>query len=379
MSDTSGQLVTIDPKNALTLFSTPGAIDPILARIKGEIDAFVTPDVNTKKGRDELKSFTFRIIRSKTYIDDCGKTLVAELKDVPKKIDASRKKVRDTLDLWAEKVRAPLTAFELAEETRIKRHRDMIDGLNAIVAAPLAGFEPGSPLADMKAYVSHTEAIVIGPSCEEFEAEYARAKDAALRALRTALAAREKYDAEQTELARLRAAEAEREAVRRQEAQAVALIERERFVREREARIAAEAVEAERLRAERAAQQERDKAERERLLAEQNARAETERARRREEELKAQAEAAERRAAEAEARAKREAADAIAAAERRAKEQAAAERAEAERREENKRIAGAIHRKARAALIEGGMSEDDATLAVELIARRKVPNVVISY
>ena len=51
------------------------------------------------------------------------------------------------------------------------------------------------------------------------------------------------------------------------------------------------------------------------------------------------------RAVEADARAKREAAEAIVAAERRAKEQAAAEKAEAERREANKQHAAAVNRR----------------------------------
>ncbi len=86
-------------KGALAVFTTPGAIDPILADIRKRIDAFVG-DVTTKRGREEIASFAYKLARSKTFIDDAGKTLVAEMKEIPKKIDASRKHVRDTLDLW---------------------------------------------------------------------------------------------------------------------------------------------------------------------------------------------------------------------------------------------------------------------------------------
>lgn len=360
------QLVTIDPQNALTLFSAPGAFDPILSAVREKIDAFVCPSMDTKRGRDELRRFANDIAKTKVYLDDAGKILVRDLKEIPGKVDATRRRMRDTLDQWKEETRAPLTAWEEAEDARIKRHREAIDGLNA-------GFMPGSSIDGMRSYIARIEAIEISPAvCDEFEAEYARAKDATLRACRAALADRERYEAEQAELARLRAAEAEREAARKKEAEAAAKAERERLAREREERRAAEAVEAERKRAEQAARREREEAER-------HAQAERDAADRRERDLKEQAAAAERRAAEAEAKAKRDAAQAIADARRREEEQRASERAEAERRENNKRIAATAQRKAREAFVAGGLTEEAAALAVTLIASRKVPAVAISY
>jgi hypothetical protein len=40
----------------------------------------------------------YKVARSKTALDDGGKKLVADLKQIPKKIDAERKRVRDPLD-----------------------------------------------------------------------------------------------------------------------------------------------------------------------------------------------------------------------------------------------------------------------------------------
>ena len=53
------------------------------------------PDVTTKKGRDAIASIAHKVARSKTALDNIGKELVAELKDVPKKIDAERKRIAD--------------------------------------------------------------------------------------------------------------------------------------------------------------------------------------------------------------------------------------------------------------------------------------------
>ncbi|HEI6976260.1 TPA: hypothetical protein SK287_004454, partial [Yersinia enterocolitica] len=52
------------------------------------------------------------------YLDGLGKDLVTEYKEVPKKIDASRKTVRDRLDALKEKVLLPKLEYE-AEQERI--------------------------------------------------------------------------------------------------------------------------------------------------------------------------------------------------------------------------------------------------------------------
>src|SRR5690606_23508393 len=73
---------------------------------------------------------------------------------------------------------------------------------------------------------------------EEFEAEAARAKDKAVSSLRAALVAREKYEAEQAELARLRAEAEAREQKEREER--IAREAAERAQREAEAKAQAE-------------------------------------------------------------------------------------------------------------------------------------------
>ncbi|MGM8637880.1 hypothetical protein, partial [Enterobacter roggenkampii] len=61
----------------------------------------------------------YKVARSKTYIDNAGKDLVAELKALPKQIDESRRIVRERLDALKDEVRRPLTEWE-AEQERIK-------------------------------------------------------------------------------------------------------------------------------------------------------------------------------------------------------------------------------------------------------------------
>lgn len=336
----STQLITIEKANALAIFSTPGEVDPILARIRSEIDQFVA-DVSTKRGRDDVASMAYRVAQSKTYLDGIGKALVDDLKDVPKKVDASRKRIRDTLDQWRDEVRRPLTDWEETENRRILKHRATLDRLTEIATAPNAGCVMDTTAAQFREKIDAIGKIEIGPACEEFERDYALGVAGALRALQSALSNAERREAEAAELARLRAAEVEREAREREAKEA----------EHREARAKAEAEKAEREAAE--------ALEREALRR------------------KLEEEAAARKALEDEKRA-REAEEA----------RQAEERAAAARREANKNHRAKINREARAALetliqADGASGASDAAAVaqkiVEAIVKGAIPHVSINY
>lgn len=118
MSEATGLSIVIEPKNALAVFTQPDHIESILQQVEKEVNSFV-PDVSTKKGRDAIASLGLKVAKTKTYLDGLGKDLVTEYKEVPKKIDASRKTVRDRLDALKEKVLLPKLEFE-AEQERLK-------------------------------------------------------------------------------------------------------------------------------------------------------------------------------------------------------------------------------------------------------------------
>ncbi|HHG0427552.1 TPA: hypothetical protein ACPTCW_004232 [Yersinia enterocolitica] len=115
MSEATGLSIVIEPKNALAVFTQPDHIESILQQVEKEVNSFV-PDVSTKKGRDAIASLGLKVAKTKTYLDGLGKDLVTEYKEVPKKIDASRKTVRDRLDALKEKVLLPKLEYEAAQE-----------------------------------------------------------------------------------------------------------------------------------------------------------------------------------------------------------------------------------------------------------------------
>lgn len=337
------QLAEVPPKEtALQVYSSANGLDPFLQKIREEIDGFV-PDVTTRKGRDAIASIAYKVARSKTALDNVGKELVAELKEVPKKIDAERKRMRDLLDGWQAEVRQPLTEWEEAEKARAAKHEAGIAQLKNTNTEGMTAALIGARIQDL-------DTCEIGPDWEEFEAEAHRVKAASLATLREALAAREKYEAEQAELAELRRKLAEQEQ------------------KDREARIAQEAA---------------DKAQRE---AEAKAQAERDAAAQRERDLELQAERAKRAELEAQQRAEQAERDALAKAEqaaaaerqRQADEQARIE-AEAKAREADREHRKTINSEALTAFIAGGMTEDCAKQAITLIAQRKIPRIQITY
>lgn len=342
-------------ETALQVFQAPNGLEPYLQKIRDEIDAFV-PDVTTRKGRYAIASIAYKVARSKTALDNVGKELVAELKEIPKKIDAERKRMRDKLDAWQAEVRGPLTEWEEAEKARVARHEQ---GVAAIKAE---GVELGLLATDdLLARIGRVEAVVLGDTWEEFAAEAGQVKDQVLAALREALVARQKYDADQAELARLqREAEERAEQDRIRLAQEAAVeAERQRVAQQQQAERDAAARREQELINQAAAQRRAlEQAEANRIAAEHRAEQERQDAARRAEEAAEQARQEERRRADA-------------AAAEIVRQQEARERDKNHRRN--------INRAALDAFIAGGMTEECAKQAITLIAERKIPNIQISY
>ncbi len=109
------------PKEALNpavIFTTDDGINSILRRIEDQVSNLVF-DVNTPKGRKECASTAYKVAQSKTYLDGLGKDLVSDWKEKSRKVDINRKIARDFLESLKDKVRSPLTDWEIKEERRI--------------------------------------------------------------------------------------------------------------------------------------------------------------------------------------------------------------------------------------------------------------------
>lgn len=344
MSEPLNELIVIPKETALDVFTKPGSIDPYLEQIRAAVTGIV-PDLSTKKGRDAIASLAYKVAKSKTYLDGEGKRLVDEYKEVPKKIDATRKQARDFLDQLKDEVRKPLTDWENAEKARV-------DGLKqrlAFFEAICQGLEdlPSCEIRDRMEQVTSAE---MGETWQEFASYAEQAKMGAERTLAAAFQKRQQYEAEQEELSRLR-----REA-------------EERAQRDREEQIRREAAEQAQREAEARQQAERDEAERKvREAEEATHRAEQERLRQQQE--------SERQIREAEERAERAAEQErqrIADEQRREEEAARARESDREHRK-------AINTAALEAFIAEGIDKETAIQVITLIAQRKIPAISIAY
>ncbi|MCX8542104.1 hypothetical protein [Klebsiella variicola] len=317
-------LVVIEKKNAMAVFTNNDQLDPLIEAIEKEARSLV-PDVTTKKGRDAIASMAHKVARSKTYIDNAGKDLVAELKALPKQIDESRRVVRERLDALKDEVRRPLTEWE-AEQERIKAE----EAMNAL----------------------HAEALAMN---EEFDRQLAARIESDHE---MALLMNDAFDREQAD----KAAEAERqrsaheEEIKRMAAAAAAREVEQRAQREREEAAHREAV----LKAQ------AEQAERDRIAAEQKAEAD-----------KQAAIEAERRKAQEEAeRIRRE-------AEQREQARLAEEKRKAD--EQARREADVKHRKAvgvevvKALMANTSLTRDQAIEVLTAVKDGRIPHTGISY
>ncbi|EIX9589477.1 TPA: hypothetical protein ACH1HY_000544 [Klebsiella pneumoniae] len=317
-------LVVIEKKNAMAVFTNNDQLDPLIEAIEKEARSLV-PDVTTKKGRDAIASMAHKVARSKTYIDNAGKDLVAELKALPKQIDESRRVVRERLDALKDEVRRPLTEWE-AEQERIKAE----EAMNAL----------------------HAEALEMNIKFDrelaaKFEADH-----------EMALLMDKDFDRERAD----KAAEAERQRIAREEE--IKRLAEEKAKREAEERHRAELEAAARREAEERAAKER--AERERIEGIQRA----------EREKQAAIEAERRKAQEEADRIRRE-------AEQREQARLAEEKRKAD--EQARREADVKHRKTvgtdivKALMANTSLTRDQAIEVLTAVKDGRIPHTGISY
>lgn len=356
MNSKVNELQVIEQNAIIVAFQKENGIQDLFDRMAEQARSIV-PDVTTKKGRDAIASQAYKVSKSKTAVDNHGKDLVAGIKAQAAVIDRDRKAWRDQCDALRDEIRKPLDDWEQAENDRVAKHQAVIRAIHSLHDESTLSKESH----EIKGYIFDLENMEIGSSFEELEQEAKIAKLETLEKLRTALAAREKYEAEQAELERLRQAEIERQQKERDEA------------------IARQAAENARIEAEKKAQAEREQAEKlARESAEREARlkAEHEAAILREEKLKQQAieqakqaETQKQQAIEAE----RLRIEAEQAAKIKADQEAEAARLA------NKEHMRSINREILNKFCEIGLDEGQAKAVITAIANNQVPHVSVKY
>ncbi|QKQ96758.1 cell envelope biogenesis protein TolA [Proteus mirabilis] len=249
------------------MFTAPEKVNQMLEHIKSlaeeerkELDS----DFSVAKNRKAFASLAYKVAQTKTYIDKEGKAVVDKLKELPKKVDASRKIFRDELDALSTEIRKPLTEWEAQEKAR-----EEAEALKKQIE------------------VDHEEALQMNELFDLSKAEEERKRIAREEEMK-------RQAAEQARLEAERKAQQEIEAAARREREAKEAAERAEREKQEAIQRAEQAAKEAKEKAERDAKEAQERAEREKQLAieaERKKAQEAEQARLAEEERKRQEEA----------------------------------------------------------------------------------------
>lgn len=346
----SNELIVLENLSAPEVFKAD-KVTEILNYVEQRIKEFV-PDETTPAGLEAIDEFAWKITKSKTLLKKMGDDYAKYLKEEPKKVDIERKRVVDTLESWAKQVRKPVTDREDAEKGRIAAQELALSDINNYLT-----FITFPSAINIQQRIDELKDFCSNRNWQEYQAKAAQEYTRVWNILVEMFVKQTERDKDHAELERLRKEEEERNREKREKEIA------EKATKDAEERAAADAG---RLAEEsaRAIQDEKNK-----TLSAENKRIA---------DLKAAEEKAER---EKQAALKAQA-DAIADQKKKLDdEKAEKDAADAKRQADQEHVAKVNH-----AIILGIVDIDRpelttelATVILEAIAGRKIPNVSISY
>lgn len=118
----ANELVVIEQATALDLFKTPTKAQELVNYVSGEVAKELVElenlDLSVGVNRNKYISLAAKVTKTKTYVEGIGKEIAADLKELPKLVDSSRRLIKDQLDKISEAVRKPVTDWEIADEAR---------------------------------------------------------------------------------------------------------------------------------------------------------------------------------------------------------------------------------------------------------------------
>lgn len=244
-------LTVADSGNLQQFFADGENLQKVADRIETLARGLVA-DVSTKEGISQIKTAARQIASVKKKVDDLGKTVVAELKALPKIIDKNRADFRERMESLQEEIRRPVTDIEERQKAI-----DDIKGTHFACAACNS-----QELAAKIEELETQRAAVTAEVWKEAYEDVLKAYDAEIGALSTMKSAAEKREEDARRLAELEAKQAEADRIireqkikeeaerkAREEAEARAAAEKDRLEREK-AEAERKAAEAERARQE---------------------------------------------------------------------------------------------------------------------------------
>lgn len=211
-------LIPLVEANPALVLLEPAKFDQFFEEVAREVRSHV-PDLTTGKGREAIASLAMKVSKTKTAIDDARELLTKEKRDEIKKVDAAGKVIRDRLDALRDEVKKPLLDWRAAEEKRVADCKVVMD---AIKRDAIVTIDDNAETVDGRLDLIRSVEITEAKFGEHFPIAKAL-RDTAIEALVAAHARLLVEEANRAELAKLRAADEERQ---RREAEQRAAAER---------------------------------------------------------------------------------------------------------------------------------------------------------
>jgi len=362
----------------------------LLAEIENQARSIVL-DVTTENGRKEIASWAFKIAKTKTALDNAGKSLTEDWQRQTKAVNLVRKQAWDFLENLQKEVRKPLDDFEAIQEARLKEKTDRLNEIEFIKNSTPSSQNPTESIIFYEKSLEKVNEL-LNFDWSEFSFKAEKLAEEVILILQLKIADAKQHEHEQLELTRLRKEKEERDKKDHEEKIAREAAEKAKFVAEMEAAKKAKAIREAAEAEQRRLENEKLKAEQEKIAAEEAKINAEKRAIEAERLAKEQAQQAEERRVAAEIKAKEEAEkaaqEAIEKERLRVEEEKRRQQEEITKREADKihrsKINHEIHVALKKALTAGFCTEtleSDQAIddIIEAIAKGEVPHVQINY
>lgn len=205
-------LSTITPEQYPALYVS-GGLDPYYQQIRNQVLSEV-PDLSTKKGIARVKSLAAMVSSSKVAIEKPGREYLKQLKEMPKVIEAELRDWNQKMDALRDEVRQPVTELEEKEKVRVAALDQRLNEIHQIGSC--AEFDV-LPSETINAWIEKLDAIAIDATWDEYQDRASVAKEAAKVKLTSALQNRLTWEAQQAEIARLKAEREEKDRIQREQ------------------------------------------------------------------------------------------------------------------------------------------------------------------
>ena len=209
--ESAGELIALDKINPIQVFSTENGLDPLIKRIKEEVEKEVL-DPSDEKGRTRIRSLARKIGGAKMRLKEMGQGLTEDWRQKTKAVTTETSRMEKEIDAIRDAVLKPLEEYEARAAERKAKFENRINEI--LTAADF--FEPLTA-DELKARIDKIT-VLYKHEWEEFEVRATQAWEQVKPKLYKLLEERTKYEADQAELERLRQEKEESERKERHEA-----------------------------------------------------------------------------------------------------------------------------------------------------------------